>query len=298
MIVVATPRTGSVLTFTILARYLRHKEDRLSLGEYFNPFHYNLWHHDGPPQRNLTSWEDGAYRNEYEVVDDLLFRGQYTKRKVVKAKPIEDWDVPRRSDEEETNRRIAMLAEAGPKNHTMHVHANPLPSTALRFIMANYTPVFVQRRDTLEQILSYGVAMHTKVWRSLTPGEAPVPGPRSVTLDRAIFDQQARRIIAYRRLRDRWSAMLSSPPAVVEYESLHAAEDKFGFVMDKIGVRDWREVVPQKETTHLPVKTGPERKLELFANADDILRWYNESALAEQDPGDGAAGGGQDGHSD
>lgn len=262
-IVFSSPRTGSTIIGEILSLYLFRKHHYAGhLGEFFNPYTYNLFYKESDGfRRNLHAWEPGSYRETYVLADD----GRIVRRKIFSDDKVD-------SPENETARRVGMLT-ASPYEYFLHVHAWPLHSSALDYVFSNTSPILTERRDRWQQILSYGLAYGTKIFRATRHSRLPNVAENSIIFPRDVFLDLVGRIKKY----DEFKARLSAAP-VVCFEDFLEKENPMEILAD-VGFPDWFNFNSVEDLKNLSQKTFPDSKERYFSNLQEMRALFADANL-------------------
>ena len=261
--VFSTPRTGSVIVGEILCRYLIRKFGyKGHLHEMLNPYHYNIFFEDRDGYRiNNQDTVDGGYREEYELNEN----GEIVKIKNFSAVKLINL-------EEETVKRVKLL-KSTKHNYFVHSHAWPLHNAALEYLTNDVACVRTARRNRFDQILSYGLAYHTKIFRRVQGSAAPVIVENSIVMPENVIKDLILRIKKWDELNTRWTTF-----PIVYYEDfleLESPIDVLGF----LGFADYKEFVKYDELSKMSIKAYPTDKEKYFSNIDQIRKLYDESKL-------------------
>ncbi|NJO60960.1 MAG: hypothetical protein HC836_22700 [Richelia sp. RM2_1_2] len=187
----SSPRSGSTLIYFIVRWYLIKKFGYRDehLGEYFNPYHYNLLYRDIFTNGEKTHKENIPIALQKELLknkpgveilnnstikapphkETFCISEQNTIKRMYDFNNLENIDV-----EIETQRRIALLKQDSNGKYFFKNHAEPLPEEAFDYLLSNYHFICIDRINKLEQYLSFAVANHTKIWMIRKNGVRPV----------------------------------------------------------------------------------------------------------------------------
>ena len=261
--VFSTPRTGSVIVGEILCRYLIRKFGyKGHLHEMLNPYHYNIFFEDRDGYRiNNQDKVDGSYREEYS----LRATGEIEKTKNFAAVKLSDLET-------ETINRVNLL-KSSPFNYFVHSHAWPLHPPALDYMISHVECVRTARRNRFEQILSYGLAYHTKIFRRTYGSADPVIDEASIHMPEKVISDLILRIKKWDELQHNWGKF-----PVIYYEDflkLKSPIDVLGF----LGFADYQDFVKDDELKNMSIKAYPDNKERFFSNIDVIQKMYEESKL-------------------
>lgn len=270
-IVFSTPRTGSTLMYFLLWAYYRAKyNDFIFLDEYFNELHYNLFYEDifnsdGQQIKRINHTEPGE--NRYRFVPK-----EYDNH----FELIKEYDSnPVFSLSDETTFRLNLLKKhINGKNYFLRIHASPLNDDVFSFLNDNYTFVCTERENIMEQILSYGIATHRKVWADLRGKNKVEPTPpeeKSILMTQESVLDISKRILDYHLKKS-----LIKNKIVISYEEIIKFSDEYQ-IYNLLGINDWMNVFDKKFIkTRLPFKPSFGDKRQYFQNINEIEKWKQD----------------------
>lgn len=180
----STPRTGS----TWYSHYLYEQSLDISkvvfLRQYFNDFHIQSYMKFGDPDL-IMKFEPYCFYTEYYL--DAL-----SKKILQKNVHEKRW----RSQKNEEEYRIKLLETTNLKKYPVliHQHVSPMSISSYSYLRSKADRnIFLYRRNTIDQLSSYALAMHTSIFRKQSPNH-PVPILKDVSVDRQILNSLANRI--------------------------------------------------------------------------------------------------------
>lgn len=259
--VVSTPRTGSIWFSHLLFHYSMEVHGfKQLLSEPFNEFHYNLWYEPLVNRRgykNQHSWAGDRLRQTYDVDDN----GQLTK-----THKTYETDPGPVNITEETTKRLKLISSQD--KLVLHNHIEPLDKRVIAFIYS-FPCVFVGRKDKWQQLLSYGVAYHTKVFARFS-ALAPQTIPRAKEIDFPL--DVAERLLARIQVFERERSQQEFP--TVWFEDMNF--DEPAKTMQLLGIEWQPKVDLHTLKTMLPKKQTPGDKETYFKNINELRSLYNK----------------------
>jgi len=181
----STPRTGSTSYSLHLINQLSDtNKEVIFLRQYLNEFHLRSYFKRDDPDL-LYNHEPYAYYLEY-YLDSLS--------KKIKTKNV--FNKRWRNLEQEENYRIELLQKHNLKKYPIliHQHVSPMSIKAYSFLRSTATKnIFLYRENFVDQLSSYALAMHTKIFRKQGPNHN-VPVLKDVTVDKQLLINLADRI--------------------------------------------------------------------------------------------------------
>lgn len=288
---ISSPRTGSTLVYFIVRWYLikKYKYRDEHLGEYFNPYHYNLMYRDvfingeKSYKENIpTGMQDNILKNNpgFEIINEFTFKAAPHKETYVlfdnnTIKKVYDYKKLKRVDEDiETQHRISLLEADKDGKYFFKNHANPLPIEAFNYLINTHHFICVDRLNKLEQYLSFAIANHTRIWMIRKKGEKPLIEEGSLVYSKKMFDQLTNRI---KYFYSRKELIDTNKQINILYEDIKALNCKFE-LLDLLGFTDWRDYLnPLDYYDKIPTKQADGNSLQLFKNKEEILNWFSLS---------------------
>lgn len=253
--VISTPRTGSVWFSSLMWQYCREVHGfKQLLTEPFNMFHYNTWYE--PYQTgHKNHHEDGPNRFQIELKFNEM-TGIVEKRKTRVP--------PGKTMREITNERMTEIHRSN-KQMVLHDHAYPIDEKIVNaFWHSNSNSViFVARKNKWEQLLSYGVAYHTKIFARFEGTEQTIPNPKEVIFPNSVAQDLCCRIEKFNKL----VAEFDCP--IIYYEDMNFERPEK--TLELINIK-WTPIQPLK----LPLKQTPGDKEIYFKNLDEIREIYRQ----------------------
>lgn len=257
-LVLSTPRTGSIYVSELIHQHFKRLYSRVQhLGEFLNPYHYNLY---------FEEQKDGTVLNHHTYAP-----GRHMWLPAMGVSGRIDWAKIRWEEpvnvEEETLRRSEMLKRATTTfvlHH--HVYTEALAEEVLK---TEFDLIVVcRRRNVWDQILSYGLAYHTKKFKHIAGSELDIPA-FAVTLDKKVFDTLVYRIKQLKAI------LPTLPNNVITLWYEDVAELSPKEILSKIGV----PTVLEEADPRISVKTPYKLTLEQYYNQDnlaEIAEWFNK----------------------
>lgn len=287
---ISSPRTGSTLVYFIVRWYLIKKYGYRDehLGEYFNPYHYNLLYRDvfvkGEKafKENIPAgMQDTIIQNNpgFEIIDSNSFKAAphketFTLSEQNTIKKVYDYNNLQRVDEvSETLARIELLDADKEGKYFFKNHANPLPEEAFQYLINNYRFICVERLHKFDQYLSFAIANHTRIWMQRRTVDKPIVEEGSITYTRTMFDQLTNRIDDYYK---RIKLIPNENKSYIWYEDIQKLKNKFD-LLELLGFNDWRSYLNTKEyLDRIPEKQSDGNNLKYISNKDEFVKWYKE----------------------
>lgn len=267
--VFSTPRTGSTLITFLLLAYLREKFKNFEhLDEYFNEYHYSLRFIDifdssraQTKRINILDHQEGSYIFNPNLVDNTV-------------RMVKDYQAsPATNPDEESLRRLALLRSSKEACYLFRVHAEPLNQQVFQYIKENFFLFCTQRTDILDQVLSYGVALNSKVWAHIrgTDNWQPMhPEPGSLIMKERDVKHLLWRVERYRK-----RVCELQNKKILVYEDFSFFDDPFQ-IYQLLGITDWQQYIdPEFIKTRLPFKPKFGDKIKYFTNSSEIINWVN-----------------------
>lgn len=181
----STPRTGSTWYSHYLYEQLSDSNKRVTfLRQYLNEFHLRSYIKNGDPDL-LMSFEPYAFYVEY-YLDPLA--------KKILTKNI--YDSRWRNLQQEEDYRIKLLDLQNIKKFPVliHQHVSPMSIKSYSYLRSKADRnIFLYRRNFIDQVSSYALAMHTSIFRKQGP-QQKVPVLKNVTVDRQLLKNLSNRI--------------------------------------------------------------------------------------------------------
>lgn len=290
---ISTPRSGSTLTYFIVRWYLIKRYDyrNVHLGEYFNPYHYNLIYRDifkngeKTHKENIpVALQDKLINSECEILDNCTFKAPAHKEifnisEQNTIKKVYDYNnLQTVGEDNETLHRILLLEADSGGNYFFKNHASPLPINAFEYMLPRYRFICVDRINKFNQYLSFAIANHTRIWMAREGSQRPIIKENSIVYTKEMFDDLTRRFDAYHNL---LSIIPDNQKISIYYEAIAELTNKFN-LLNMLGFNDWKEYLnPEEYKSRLPVKQSTHiNPITYFKNKDEILNWYHNSKYA------------------
>lgn len=258
-LVLSTPRTGSIFVSEVIFAHFEATFPRSQhLGEFLNPYHYNLFFEDLPDGTRLNHHEYASGR--YRIIPGINKAGRIVWAHAPFNEKTNDL-------EEETMRRLGLLGKAT-TSYILHHHVFT-SSLVEEVLKANAFDLIVvcRRKNVWDQILSYGVAYHTKKFKYVKGNEVTL-GAHSVVLDKRVFDTLVFRIKEMNKV----LPMLAEKATILWYEDVEMMSKMQ--LLSKLGLPN----VISSNVSKLSVKTPYTLALESYydkQNLRDMTVWYN-----------------------
>lgn len=287
---ISSPRTGSTVTYFIVRWYLikRFGYCDVHLGEYFNPYHYNLLYRDvfvngeKSYKENIpTGMQEEVIKNNpgFELVSSTTFKAMPHKEIFSNLggntiKKAYDYNNLKRVDEQaETLHRINLLLGDSGGKYFFKNHADPLPENAFNYLVGHYNFICVDRLNKLDQYLSFAVANHTRVWMLRRTATKPIIEPGSILYTRQMFDQITERICNYYK---RIATIPEQNKISIWYEDIEVLDNKFE-LLNLLGFSDWRDYLnPEDYDDKIPAKQSDGNNISFIKNKEEFLDWFAE----------------------
>lgn len=290
---ISSPRTGSTLIYFIVRWYLIKKFGYRDehLGEFFNPYHYNLMYRDVFVNGNKSFKENiptGMHKEirqhnpGFEIINDSTFKATPHKETYIlndnnTIKKVYDYKHLKSVDElSETLHRIALLKADNNGKYFFKNHANPLPQEAFDYLINNYFFIVVDRMNKLDQYLSFAIANATRVWMIRKEGEKPIIEPNSLIYKKEMFNQLTNRIVDFYK---RTKLIEENTKIAIFYEDIESMTCEFE-LLDLLGFTDWPKYLnPNDYKDKIPTKQATTNSLQFFKNRNEILDWYSSTSF-------------------
>lgn len=206
----STPRTGS----TWYSEYLYDKllatnRHTIFLRQFLNDFHMRGYGKNKLPDL-LYQYEYGARYDEF-YIEPL---GKKIQSKLI-------FDKRWRTVQQEEDYRIGLLEKHNFKKYPilLHQHVSPMTVKAYSYLRTKAERnIFLYRRNFIDQMSSYALAMHTSIFRKRGPNHV-IPVLQDVTVDRQLLRNLSDRIKEF-YLYDKTGC------EVVYYEDINFSEKK------------------------------------------------------------------------
>jgi hypothetical protein len=158
----STPRTGSLwYSFKLLLQYQKQNPNTILIAEMFNKWHFGIYNKiESGSIKSFQEYEEGSYYEDLILNTDSMI----VKEKVF-AKRIRNI-----SDEEEYRRNLIATYDAAKCILILRNHVMPLPLGIYDqlFNLASKN-IFIGRKQFIQQISSYAVAIATKEFARFKP---------------------------------------------------------------------------------------------------------------------------------
>lgn len=181
----STPRTGSTWYSYYLYEQLSDSNKKVTfLRQYLNEFHIKSYIKNGDPDLLMT-FEPYSYYLEY-YLDPLA------KRILTKNLFEPRW----RTTIQEEDYRIKLLESHNLKKFPtlIHQHVSPMSIKSYSYLRNKADRnIFLYRRNFIDQVSSYALAMHTSIFRKQGP-QHNIPVLQNVTVDRQLLSGLTERI--------------------------------------------------------------------------------------------------------
>jgi hypothetical protein len=280
-----SPRTGSTLVYFIVRWYLIKKYNYrdVHLGEFFNPYHYNLLYRD-VYVNGEKSYKENIPQNMQHNAFLVEAKGNTLKAPPHKevftldntgivAKIYDYENLKPCIETEETTKRINLLQTDKEGLYFFKNHANPLPKLAFNYLLQNCFFICLKRKEKIQQYLSFAVANATRVWMQRANAPDQILQPDSLVYTREMFDTLTSRIQTYY---DRLQEIPSNRKIELIYEDINRLNDKFE-ILDLLGFTDWKDYLdPVLLKPRLPAKQAKVDSLIYFKNRNELLSWIEE----------------------
>jgi hypothetical protein len=189
-LILSTPRTASIkLSEILFCHYLIKYPRTQHLGEFLNPYHYNLFFERLSDGTKLNHQEYAPGREK--MIPSIEKSGRITLG-YIETNEIVDM-------EEETTRRVGLMKCA---NTSFILHHHVFTENLTKEILTvPFKHIFIcKRKNIWDQILSYGIAYHTKKFRYLKDSPKVLLQPQSVEFPKSAFDTLAFRIFELEKI--------------------------------------------------------------------------------------------------
>jgi hypothetical protein len=238
----STPRTGSSWYSSYLYDELcAERKTTIFLRQYLNEFNMRSYWKSGDPDL-LYNFEANAKYQEY-FLEPL--------GKKITSKSIQE---PRwRTLKQEELHRIDLLEKHNLKKYPIFVyqHISPMSVEAFSYLRNRATRnIFLYRENFIDQLSSYALAMHTKIFRKQGAGHN-VPVLKDVTVDRQVLLNLTERIKHFHEI-DKTGCEL------ISYESIDFTKRKNTEKLNK--VRPFDQLSSQTKLDILELKEEFDKK--------------------------------------
>ncbi len=249
------PRTGSTLISRAYALYRFHKDpnDRF-LGEYFNLRSQKFWPFDTAKTIGNLQVTDG--------IQDRHFTKEFMKL--------------------EHERRLNLLKKYPNQQFIIKLMSQSTPEYCFDYLVneTNYEFVLLERKDLLDHMLSWYIAMDNDIWNlwafdhesyKYTENYREIYD-KKYHFDYPVFEYMKERIEYYysKRRKLKWSRIHST----IFYEDFSHYNNLE--VLTALGIDDFSEVKvsDEKLASFLPMKLSTkEQKIDMFDNIDEVKEW-------------------------
>lgn len=233
----STQRSGSNLVYHFLAEHLEREENVFGLGEFFD--------------LNYQSYWDDGHGIKASVFPSLRAR---------EAQP------PAGLRSAIWRQRVDLL-QRYPRKYFFKIQSNAMPLEHLGWLTDTYDWVLLERRNLLNQMLSYLISMETGRWYEAD----------GLKIERGSIRAREDHICLFKRMIYDYHAVKAQlkNPTVLIYEELIARENIGEEIVARCGLTRTRP----EPLMRLSPQQNPENKLPLFSNPKLIFEAYQASGL-------------------